>query len=135
VRIANENEGGFDGRGALSGILWCSKCADGPIRTPKNIAQIKADLRRLREEHERRKRHAFIKAAQLKVEEAARADVEAILAEFGHLDGLLRKSWAALTKLRRDPAVVGVQRELVLLSREYTRDVTVMIHGFQQRHW
>jgi hypothetical protein len=62
-------------------------------------------------------------------------EVTAILTEFGHLDGLLVRSRAALTALRCDPTLAGVQRELVLLSREYARDVTVLIHGFPRRAW
>jgi hypothetical protein len=75
------------------------------------------------------------KAAQLKVMQAARAEVAVILAEFRHRDELLVKSRAALKALRCDPALDPIQRELVLLSREYARDVTVLIHGSQQRHW
>jgi hypothetical protein len=75
------------------------------------------------------------KAAQLRAAQATRAEVAAILAEFRHLDELLVKSRVALTALRCDPALAEIQRELVLLSREYARDVTVLIHGFQQRHW
>jgi hypothetical protein len=114
--VTNANLGGYSGRGALCGRLLCISCVDLLDR-------------------ERFDRHESIKAAQLKVAELARAEVNAILAEFDHLDCLLGKSRAALTKLRCDPAVAWVQRKLVLLSREYARDVTVMINGFQQRHW
>ena len=116
--VTNVNLGGYSGKGALSGSLWCIECAD------------KADASKLRQ----RRREQF-KAAQLKVAQAARAEVEAILAEFSHLDALLLNSRAALARLRCDPAVASVQRGLVLLSREYARDVTVMIHGFRRRHW
>ena len=99
--VTNVNLGGYSGKGALSGSLWCIECAD------------KADASKLRQ----RRREQF-KAAQLKVAQA-----------------LLLNSRAALARLRCDPAMASVQRELVLLSREYARDVTVMIHGFRRRHW
>ena len=28
VRVTNRNLGGFDGQSALSGCLWCERCAD-----------------------------------------------------------------------------------------------------------
>jgi hypothetical protein len=113
--VTNANLGGWDGKGALSGSLWCIECVNKP------------DARQRRREE--------FKRAQLKAAQSARAEVDAILAEFSHLDGLLAKSHAVLTKLRCDPTVPYVQRELVLLSREYVRDVAVMIYGFRRRHW
>jgi hypothetical protein len=116
--VTNENLDGHSGKGALSGELHCTKCAD------RADAEDYCTYRR-----EKRK------AAELKVTQAVRAEIEAILAEFVHIDRLLVKSRAALTLLRCDPGVLGVQRSLLLLSREYARDVEVMIHSFQQRHW
>ena len=31
-RVTNRNLGGYNGRSALSGTLWCSRCADSPAQ-------------------------------------------------------------------------------------------------------
>jgi hypothetical protein len=72
---------------------------------------------------------------QLRVAESARAEVETILAEFGHLEGLLLESLVALKALRFGPHLVARQRRLLLLARLYARDSTVLVHDFHRRAW
>ena len=116
--VTNENLGSFGGKGSLSGPLRCTKCADG------------ADEEELRDY--RRKQ---FEVAQERVRQATRAEVEAILAEFDHLQSLLALEGIALKCLRRNPAGPEAQRALLLLSREFVRDVTVLLYGFSRRHW
>jgi hypothetical protein len=115
-RVENSNLGGFSGKGSLSGRLYCIGCVDLLDR-------------------ERFDRHECIKAAQLKVAQTAKAELEAILAEFTHLEELLLESWVALKALRFRPHLAARQRRVLLLARLYSRDATVLVHGFHRRHW
>jgi hypothetical protein len=113
--VSNDNLGGYGGKSALSGMLWCDACTS-----------VAVDFELLSSAE----RQAQMDAWQAEVKKRDEAALAAKIAEFDHCDWLLARSLLAFRQFRAAPHYAERQHKLLQLMRECFRDVDFIVRDW-----